>query len=153
MKIGICNDHAGVDYKNQLMEYLKGKGYEMVNFGTDTTASMDYPDVAHPLAEAVESGSLDPKELITLPYEEAFKKLTALKGVGPKVANCVLLFGLRHTEAFPVDVWIKKCLKNISTPILTRVYSATEQELPSNIFFTTNGSQTIKFARPPFCTF
>ena len=55
MKIGICNDHAGVEYKNQLMEYLSGKGYEMVNFGTDTTASMDYPDVAHPLAEAVES--------------------------------------------------------------------------------------------------
>ena len=59
MKIGICNDHAGVDYKNQLVEYLTGKGYEMVNFGTDTTASMDYPDVAHPLAEAVESGQVD----------------------------------------------------------------------------------------------
>ena len=59
MKIGICNDHAGVDYKNQLSEYLKGKGYEIVNFGTDTTASMDYPDVAHPLAEAVETGKVD----------------------------------------------------------------------------------------------
>ena len=59
MKIGICNDHAGVEYKNQLMEYLTRKGYEMVNFGTDTTASMDYPDVAHPLAEAVESGQVD----------------------------------------------------------------------------------------------
>ena len=44
MKIGICNDHAGVDYKNRLVEYLTGKGYEMVNFGTDTTDSMDYPD-------------------------------------------------------------------------------------------------------------
>ena len=53
MKIGICNDHAGVDYKNRLSEYLAAKGYEIVNFGTDTTASMDYPDVAHPLAEAV----------------------------------------------------------------------------------------------------
>ena len=59
MKIGICNDHAGVDYKNQLMAYLESKGYEMVNFGTDTTASMDYPDVAHPLAEAVEKGEVD----------------------------------------------------------------------------------------------
>ena len=54
MKIGICNDHAGVDYKNSLIEYLTSKGYEMVNFGTDTTASMDYPDVAHKLATAVE---------------------------------------------------------------------------------------------------
>ena len=59
MKIGICNDHAGVEYKNRLVEYLTGKGYEMVNFGTDTTSSMDYPDVAHPLAEAVESGQVD----------------------------------------------------------------------------------------------
>ena len=59
MKIGICNDHAGVEYKNRLSEYLASKGYEMVNFGTDTTASMDYPDVAHPLAEAVETGKVD----------------------------------------------------------------------------------------------
>ncbi|MBR4978900.1 MAG: RpiB/LacA/LacB family sugar-phosphate isomerase, partial [Bacteroidales bacterium] len=59
MKIGICNDHAGVEYKEKLVEYLTGKGYEMVNFGTDTTASMDYPDVAHPLAAAVENGEVE----------------------------------------------------------------------------------------------
>ena len=59
MKIGICNDHAGVDYKNRLSEYLISKGYEIVNFGTDTPDSIDYSDVAHPLAEAVESGKVD----------------------------------------------------------------------------------------------
>ena len=59
MKIGICNDHAGVEYKNQLSEYLSEKGYEIVNFGTDTADSMDYPDVAHPLAAAVENGEVD----------------------------------------------------------------------------------------------
>ncbi len=59
MKIGICNDHAGVDYKNKLSEYLRGKGHEIVNFGTDSTDSMDYPDVAHPLADAVASGKVD----------------------------------------------------------------------------------------------
>ncbi len=59
MKIGICNDHAGVEYKKRLVEYLAGKGYEMVNFGTDTPESIDYPDVAHPLANAVESGEVD----------------------------------------------------------------------------------------------
>ena len=59
MKIGICNDHAGVEYKEKLVEYLTGKGHEMVNFGTDTTASMDYPDVAHPLASAVENGEVE----------------------------------------------------------------------------------------------
>lgn len=59
MKIGICNDHAGVEYKNRLMEYLASKGHELVNFGTDSTDSMDYPDVAHPLAEAVGNGTVD----------------------------------------------------------------------------------------------
>ena len=59
MKIGICNDHAGVDYKNRLIEVLKGRGIEIVNFGTDTTDSMDYPDVAHPIAQAVENGEVD----------------------------------------------------------------------------------------------
>lgn len=59
MKIGICNDHAGVEYKNMLAAHLASKGHEIVNFGTDTTDSMDYPDVAHPLAEAVETGNVD----------------------------------------------------------------------------------------------
>ena len=59
MKIGIANDHAGVDYKNRLAEWLKGQNIEVVNFGTDTTDSMDYPDVAHPLAQAVLDGKVD----------------------------------------------------------------------------------------------
>ena len=59
MKIGICSDHAGVEYKSKLISYLLAKGYEVVNFGTDSTERMDYPDVAHPLANAVESGEVD----------------------------------------------------------------------------------------------
>ena len=59
MKIGICNDHAGVDYKNRLIEVLKGRGIEIVHFGAATTDSMDYRDVAHPLAQAVENGEVD----------------------------------------------------------------------------------------------
>ena len=59
MKIGIANDHAGVAYKNALVEYLTGKGYEMVNFGTDTLDSCDYPDFAGAAAKAVASGECD----------------------------------------------------------------------------------------------
>lgn len=59
MKIGICNDHAGVDYKNKLIRLLKTRGIEVVNFGTDTTQSVDYPDYAHALATAVEKGEVD----------------------------------------------------------------------------------------------
>ncbi|MBR1869542.1 MAG: RpiB/LacA/LacB family sugar-phosphate isomerase [Bacteroidales bacterium] len=59
MKIGICSDHAGLDYKTRLISYLLGKGYEVVNYGTDTPESCDYPDYAHKLGAAVESGAVD----------------------------------------------------------------------------------------------
>lgn len=59
MKIGICNDHAGVEYKFAIIKHLEAKGIEVENFGTDTTESMDYPDVAHPLARAVEDKRVD----------------------------------------------------------------------------------------------
>ncbi|MBQ8069865.1 MAG: RpiB/LacA/LacB family sugar-phosphate isomerase [Bacteroidales bacterium] len=59
MKIGICSDHAGFQYKEKLIAYMTKKGYEMVNFGTDSEVSMDYSDVAHPLAYAVEKGEVD----------------------------------------------------------------------------------------------
>ncbi len=59
MKIGICSDHAGFDYKTRLVSFLSGKGYEVVNFGTDSSESCDYPDFAHRLGRAVESGEVD----------------------------------------------------------------------------------------------
>ena len=59
MTIGICSDHAGLEYKTKLIAYLLKKGYEVVNFGTDSPESCDYSDFAHPLAEAVESGKVD----------------------------------------------------------------------------------------------
>ena len=59
MIIGICNDHAGVDFKNKIIRLLKSRGIEVENFGTDTLASVDYPDYAHALASAVESGKVD----------------------------------------------------------------------------------------------
>ena len=59
MKIGICCDHAGLDYKTRLISYLLSKGHEVVNFGTDSDQSCDYADFAHPLAEAVGSGEVE----------------------------------------------------------------------------------------------
>lgn len=59
MRIGICSDHAGLEYKTKLISYLLGKGHEVVNFGTDSSESCDYPDFAHPLAYAVEKGEVD----------------------------------------------------------------------------------------------
>ena len=62
-------------------------------------------------ANAIVTGQLHMEELIDCDYKHAHKKLCELHGVGTKVANCVVLFGLYHMEAFPVDVWIKRALK------------------------------------------
>ena len=59
MKIGICSDHAGFLYKEKLAAWLRTGGAEVVDFGTDSDVSMDYTDVAHPLAAAVENGSVE----------------------------------------------------------------------------------------------
>ena len=59
MKIALACDHGGLNLKNAVIEYLKQNGYEYVDFGTDSTASCDYPDFALPAAEAVASGECD----------------------------------------------------------------------------------------------
>ena len=62
-------------------------------------------------ALAVASGALDLSALIDCDSAEAKRSLMALPGIGEKVANCVVLFGLYHMEAFPIDVWIRRALK------------------------------------------
>ena len=49
-KIGIASDHAGYEMKEFLVGYLGAQGYEVLDFGTDSPESVDYPDYAHPLA-------------------------------------------------------------------------------------------------------
>ena len=56
MKIVIGNDHAGVDLKNKVKEELRKKGHEVINVGTDTLDSVDYPDIATLASEKVLSG-------------------------------------------------------------------------------------------------
>ena len=59
MKIGIANDHTAVDMKKELVQYLESQGHEVINFGTDTYESADYPAYAEQLANAVASGKAD----------------------------------------------------------------------------------------------
>ena len=63
-------------------------------------------------ARAVAEGRLDLKALLYACEEKTMQELTALFGVGVKVASCVSLFGLHHLDAFPQDVWIKRILEN-----------------------------------------
>lgn len=55
MVIAIGNDHAGTEYKIEIIKQLENKGFTVVNFGTNTSDSMDYPDTIHPVANAVEN--------------------------------------------------------------------------------------------------
>lgn len=56
--LGIASDHAGFEMKEELRKFLVEKGYEVKDFGTYSSESMDYPDVAHPLAESIEKGEV-----------------------------------------------------------------------------------------------
>ena len=59
MTIAIGNDHAGTQYKFEIIKLLESLGHEVLNFGTDNEDSMDYPDAIHPTAEAVAQKKAD----------------------------------------------------------------------------------------------
>lgn len=64
-------------------------------------------------AQKISSGKIDLEALKTIDYDTARSILMTIKGVGPKVADCVLLYGLEHKNAFPRDVWINRALDQL----------------------------------------
>ena len=64
-------------------------------------------------AQKVSSGEVNLEKMHTAPIDECRKELMTIKGVGPKVAECTLLYGLHRLEAFPIDVWMKKALSTL----------------------------------------
>ena len=63
--------------------------------------------------EKVTSGEVNLEDIKQMPYAEAKKELMKIKGVGPKVADCVLLFSAGKSEAFPIDVWVKRTMQTL----------------------------------------
>ena len=61
----------------------------------------------------VNSGEVDLEKIALFDYGEAKAELMKIKGVGPKVADCIALFGLGKQEAFPVDVWVRRVLHKL----------------------------------------
>ena len=59
MKISIGNDHAGPEYKKAIIAYLTSNGHQVINHGTDTFESVDYPDFGHPVAIDVATRKAD----------------------------------------------------------------------------------------------
>ncbi|MDR1563355.1 MAG: DNA-3-methyladenine glycosylase [Oscillospiraceae bacterium] len=82
-------------------------------------------------AKKIGSGIVNLPDLRTLPLAQARAELVKICGVGPKVADCTLLYGLGHLEAFPVDVWIKRVMEQYfpnGTPITTDSYAGVAQQ-------------------------
>lgn len=64
-------------------------------------------------AQQVTRGKINLEEMRTMPIDEARQNLMTIHGVGPKVAECTLLYGLHRLEAFPMDVWMKRAMAKL----------------------------------------
>ena len=102
------------------MEKAIAKGKIVVfSTGRGITIVKPYIDMVHGMRYALTSSGaavLDLEALKKCDYREAIKSLRKVRGIGEKVANCVVLFGLNHMEAFPIDVWMKRELKENFPP-------------------------------------
>ncbi len=85
MKIAIASDHKGYHLKTTLITYLKKKGYEVLDLGTDSVISTDYPKYAFILGETVASGNVD------------FGIITCGTGIGVSIA-CNKVKGIRCSK-------------------------------------------------------
>ena len=106
----------------RLCENFGEKGFKMYTFpSAETLAPLSPDDLAVirsgfrakyiiDAARRVAAGEIDLAALKTLSYDDAQRELLKIKGVGPKVADCALLYGCGRIEAFPKDVWIKRAL-------------------------------------------
>lgn len=77
-------------------------------------------------ASKVALGEISLKNVRAMPYLQAKAELMKIKGVGPKVADCVLLYGMYKAEAFPVDVWIKRVMQTYYPDGLPECVKGTE---------------------------
>lgn len=76
-------------------------------------------------AKKLSSGEVSIEKIKNAPIEQARQELMKIKGVGPKVAECTLLYGFKRKEAFPIDVWVKK--------IMSEMYPAGLPECTKNV--------------------
>lgn len=96
MKIAVACDHGGLNLKNKMIEYVKSLGHEIVDFGTMTTASCDYPDFAAAAAEAVANGSCE--RGIVVCSSGIGVSIVANKVPGIRCAHCHDLYCAKYTR-------------------------------------------------------
>jgi N-glycosylase/DNA lyase len=125
-----CIENLSVNYGRRIRS-IKEEAYEFPypeNIASSSLCDLDKCRLGyrtrylHDTAKQVlETPGLIPS-IYELPYEKAKKRLMELKGVGPKAADCILLFAFNKYEAFPIDVWIRR--------IMSRYYISVETEEP-----------------------
>ena len=85
-RIAMAADHGGVQYKQRIADLLRADGHEVIDYGTNATDSCDYPDVAHPAAEAVARGEAERGIIVC--GSGIGVSIVANKSRGVRAANC-----------------------------------------------------------------
>jgi len=106
MKISIGNDHAGTEYKYAIVKHLESKAVTVINHGTNTNDSVDYPDFVHPVANDVENHKVDFGILICGSGNGV--SMTANKHQGVRAALCwnkeITALARQHNNANIVSI-------------------------------------------------
>jgi ribose 5-phosphate isomerase B len=106
MRIAIASDHAGYRYKTAIIEQLRSLGHEVVDFGTDSEAAVDYPDFIRPAAEAVARGECE--RGVVIGGSGNGEAICANRVKGVRCALCwneeVARLGRRHNNANVISI-------------------------------------------------
>ena len=125
--VGLASDHAGYPLKQFVMQYLESKGYPVKDFGTNSDISVDYPDFAHPLAEAVQNGEVYPGIAICGSGQGMTITLNKHKGVRAGLAWNKDIAGLirQHNDANIIVLPGRFVDNKTAEKILDTLFSAT----------------------------
>ncbi len=130
-RIKKCIENLSAAFGEELPEYRGRKRYAFPTF--EKLAELESEDLSEirlgyraryitETAKAVaEDGGRMLYSLNQVPTKDAYEYLTSLCGVGPKVANCILLFSMEKYESFPIDVWVRR--------VMNRLYNIDESDV------------------------
>ncbi|MDX1542979.1 MAG: ribose 5-phosphate isomerase B [Christiangramia sp.] len=120
MKISIGNDHAGTGYKEMIQEKLESMGHSVINHGTNSQDSVDYPDFVHPVADDVEKGTADLGVIICGSGNGA--NMTANKHQGVRSALCwnveIAKLAREHNNANILSIPARFVAKDLAVEML-----------------------------------
>ena len=124
VKIGIASDHAGFNLKQLVASWLESRGVEVVDFGTNSLESCDYPDYVHPLAQAIEAKEF--KYGVAICGSANGVCMTANKYQNVRAALCwlpeIAELARRHNDANVLCLPARYLSPEIAVEILTKFF-------------------------------